>query len=78
MTDWQPIETAPKDGTPVLIVDDVGHIGLGVFGQYNELFESYGRGSAAWTGGLGGGVRLGYRDPEEAVGWMPLPPPPSS
>lgn len=78
MSEWQPIETAPKDGGPVLLwfpwgktVDsDTGFNGIRFIGLWS-------------SDGDGGPVC--WRDPEdfEALGdnathWMPLPAPPEA
>jgi hypothetical protein len=75
---WKPIDKdTPRDGTPVLLHDGKGNYGLGILGRWDDVLESFGRGSACWTGGFSG-MRLGYLDPEEAAGWMPLPELPAS
>jgi hypothetical protein len=67
--EWQPIETAPKDGTPLLLFID-GESELAdrmTTGRWNsgrwELCQvgGYAEDSEVWT------------DP---TAWMPLPPPP--
>ncbi len=65
MNEWQPIETAPKDGTPFLA------FGISP-GQYK--FE-YGDdiGVTRWKVGYGGSWSGG---PAYPTHWMPLPPPP--
>ena len=71
MTDWQPIETAPKDGTVICLAgycdDDTWAVGSRWFfwadywRKYREPFgEGFGRGTPAPTH------------------WMPLPPPPTA
>lgn len=65
MSEWQPIETAPKDGSRYLI--------------YTKADERWGAEYfvAEWNGNChspDGDVR-GYGD-DEATHWMPLPPPP--
>ena len=65
MTDWQPIETAPKDGTVVLI--------------FEPSREKWKINSAYWPNhwhkpcflSAGQGVML-----DKATHWMPLPEPP--
>jgi Protein of unknown function (DUF551) len=73
MSDWQPIETAPKDGTSIL-----------VYGRPNDIdglvyFRGPSTHSAAWdeiddafclTGGTWTGPFI------EPTHWMPLPEPP--
>ena len=79
MSDWQPIETAPKDGTAIwLLLDNVPYIGYGepeipVFDRKSMWF-----------------IKAGFRRkadmPDEIFGtyaydvhpthWMPLPEPP--
>lgn len=62
MSEWQPIDTAPKDGTTILAVDgDVIAV----------VWWSVACDPAQWRdfGGLGaGGI-----DPFEPTHWMPLP-----
>lgn len=87
MTDWKPIETAPKDGTSVLLfipktVECQAHQALG---WWDEKFDQIGltRGGnpkyrAAWTDGTV--ASWGYEENTELhpTHWMPLPPAPIS
>lgn len=69
--EWQPIETAPKDGTPVIITrhDETWGWVLG----WGEYFQQ---------GKIVGWVSRGFREPPGELGlahpthWMPLPEPP--
>lgn len=67
--DWQPIETAPKDGTRVLLIGhrgaeaDIGNWSM--HGRYDRSTKRYG---ICW-----GCAGIAYVNPTH---WMPLPPPP--
>jgi hypothetical protein len=75
MSEWQPIDTAPKDGTPILAY------GPEYCGNKNitAVLEWY-----AFTPRIGGGMwnavgASGYEcecDLQEPTHWMPLPEPP--
>ena len=80
---WQPIETAPKDGTKVLLCQafnvDGGPIGKSAWGIFVQV--------AAWWGAENGGsgAWIVYcsmvRDPDlhfKPTHWMPLPPSPTA
>lgn len=81
MSEWQPIETAPKDGTKVLIVNDEGAIDVaGYIEQWNERDEWVRK---AKDGDVYRTVRedRGYWGTGTAycpTHWMPLPAPPVS
>lgn len=62
--DWQPIETAPRDGTQILIVSRYRQLGI-MIGRWAER-----NGRWAFAEVVGRNV-----DPTH---WMPLPPPPES
>ena len=73
MNEWQPIETAPKDGTWILLsggnIDygwDNGERPPAVVGQY-VLFHRKGSWQFAW---YDGGYYGEYENPTH---WMPLP-----
>jgi hypothetical protein len=75
MTEWQPIETAPKDGTLVLLygpcgwdtnVDEYDDKMVRV-GSYEEFFDKY-----VWLSDTANP----YQDRILATHWMPLPNPP--
>ena len=73
---WQPIETAPKDGTTML-VNHAEHalIGYGPSSRPSRQFAL-----ARWTGifwetGVPGGHAFGGAD-DQFTHWMPLPDPP--
>lgn len=78
--EWQPIETAPKDGTPLLLVSPDGHLGVGFI--FAEVYDGLDLTSdpAAWTGQKEyerkPSVWLGRFGAAEATHWMPLPAPP--
>jgi len=59
--DWQPIETAPKDGSDVLLCTDKG---VHVIGKRNKHLH-------IWV------ERDGRETPRTITHWMPLPPPPN-
>ena len=68
MSEWQPIETAPKDGTPIIVA---------------RHMPSWGwvRGWATWESvcGISGWLSRGFFNPPGELGlahpthWMPLP-----
>lgn len=79
MTDWQPISTAPKDGTPVIVAVPTKDLdGFHVGEAYYDP-ENYEGGDWWWAGtGYGdyhGGPisDINFHQPSH---WMPLPAPP--
>jgi hypothetical protein len=73
MSEWQPIETAPKDGTMVLLLEhrraySSSTIDFGCF-EFIEISDTDGHRIYDWTSNDG---RI-----EEPTHWMPLPTPPS-
>lgn len=69
---WQPIETAPKDGTEILIV---GVYPDGMAGNVEAGFFDHD--SGYWAGTYYDGYGYTYNNPEPTH-WMPLPEPPES
>lgn len=69
---WNPIETAPKDGTRILAVED-GNVLAVIWGNrrvdYNDIFCSLPDGWVIWNGDIGP-VAI------NPTHWMPLPEPP--
>lgn len=77
MTEWQPIETAPKDGTTVILFFP-GLIHEQQTGYFSRR-ESYSNGkldysSARWVWGSGYSSMMG--DDPKPTHWMPFPPSP--
>jgi len=60
---WQPIETAPKDGEQLLLCEHTGYISTGSW--YETKFSK-----GYWDCGCDDGLGIA------AKYWMPLPPPP--
>ena len=80
---WQPIETAPKDGTRILFYDPMSS-GLIMSGWWDKMFElHYDQAKdetieiGAWTDGCV--LSFGYEETcsYEPTHWKPLPPPPA-
>lgn len=71
MSEWRPIETAPKDGTYILI----WHLGIGsaVVGSWRKSNRNMTDSREKWRP-----YCSGYDDQEllAALHWMPLPEPP--
>jgi Protein of unknown function (DUF551) len=69
--DWQPIETAPKDGTHILLANKAG---VSQGGWQSDMDHG-----ADWEGqiGMAGWWRTDGSDWQNTH-WMPLPPPPTS
>ena len=64
MSGWQPIETAPKDGTRVILLDDCG---LAVIAEWEDDLLGY-----PWK-------EDGQRAKAEIfTHWMAIPPPPTT
>ena len=72
LTEWQPIETAPRDGTEILMTNGVDVSSGQWFSEYGGTYDQEGApngdgcdaGWMDWSGGI--------PDPTH---WMPLPPP---
>ena len=66
--EWQPIETAPKDGTRVLLIDadDAGTVCWGEWSDWDEVPE------CRDIGDIGCNGQYDY----QPTHWMPLPSPP--
>lgn len=73
MSEWQPIETAPKDGTVVLLFvpesTDTDGVRVGFFSYWAAYGDWYGDESASHS------LSNLYGKPTH---WMPLPAPPTS
>lgn len=72
MSEWKPIETAPKDGTEILLLeylseDDYGSVDRGCWG-FVETSDYNGEKIYDWLSN--------YGHIEEPTHWMPLPEPP--
>ena len=67
MSEWQPIETAPKDGTEVLVWSEHG-------GVESAYWEAGCYGHSGWTIYQ---IRTEIAEPDfPPTHWMPLPEPP--
>jgi hypothetical protein len=66
-TEWQPIETAPKDGTPVL-----GFFGLTAGDEPPDMaVTKFNPESGAWIS-----TEVPFEEFDTPTHWMPLPDPP--
>ncbi len=69
MSEWQPIETAPKDGTEILVCI--------TYNLPDDEWET-----VQWVDGWRSGKWFRYHDkiyiPFPPTHWMPLPPPPAA
>lgn len=89
MSEWQPIETAPKDGSPVLLflkkavdrnysvrgICDFHAIGFWLYGGWKSIeVEDCGTMGGELTGWMSDWVSLDL----EPSHWMPLPEPPNA
>lgn len=63
--EWMPIESAPRDGTPLLLTS-AAHGMLILVGWYDSELEAW----SLWPGEKAYGARIG------ATHWLPLPSPP--
>lgn len=70
MTDWRPIETAPKDGRSIVVFNPSR--GGCVADQRYLVVHWVGWGGGIWEASTG----MGKYDDYELSHWMPLPPPP--
>lgn len=71
MSEWQPITTAPKDGTAVLLYRQCGIWRVRGYGRWED-----------GPGQISGWISYGFYEPPGNLGlaapthWMPLPDPP--
>lgn len=79
MNDWRPIDTAPKDGTDILVLLDVASVAVVHIAWWREpedLMDGTEEDRGWWSYTLGSVTQEkleGYREPKW---WMPLPEPP--
>lgn len=79
MTDWQPIETAPRDGTVILFLTEESRVESGCWVDAEILGSD-----AGWLSGSGwtmpgrsfGDPRHHHPPIDPPTHWMPLPAPP--
>jgi hypothetical protein len=57
--EWQPIETAPKDGTPMLVCSHAGHVGRATYDAEERCFQD---------------EHTEFIETRWLSAWMPLPP----
>ena len=77
MGEWQPIETAPKDGTPILVFDVSEHYGDAPRGQTVMVvrYRAYSPNDYRAPGGTWE-APYGPCSADNPTHWMPLPEPP--
>ena len=69
MSEWQPIDSAPRDGDVLIFVKETGEQFVAYWGTAIE------DGDQAWTFARGNGLSFIVRNPTH---WMPLPSPPAT
>jgi hypothetical protein len=78
MSDWQPIETAPKDGTPILGTDGARlarfHWHTYTWPRQSSIWLQHG--CTAWSEEVDVHNFEGTWESFEPTHWMPLPEPP--
>ena len=77
MSEWQPISTAPKDGTPILVFP--GLLGHPIVAAWERPAKHPPRGRVGnWSDNFGFWrvVLTNKATPYIPTHWMPLPPPP--
>jgi hypothetical protein len=74
MTTWQPIETAPKDGTTVWVAEP-RHMRLAYWAVGKE-FEHNGSAGGGWRDFLLASIGAAADLQVRPIYWMPLPEPP--
>lgn len=81
MGEWMPIETAPRDGSYLLLLSPDGDVGIGFILTEEFAGLSLQSTPAAWVGRRSyerkPSVWLGRHGAHEATHWMPLPEPPA-
>lgn len=76
---WQPIETAPKDGSPMLLWDaerEIPIVGMWVSFAGTNSPESYEPAYSGWDSMSGVPTWLDASPDAQPTHWMPLPAPP--
>lgn len=74
MSDWQPIETAPKDGTPVLVWEYYTGISVADWGETSVYSDrKRGKGMDWCVGQCCDENDRNIRHTVEPTHWMPLP-----
>lgn len=68
MSEWRPIETAPKDGTWVLVCGNGWDVQMAWFALNRRINKAYWKNSLEWDD-----YDLADKHPTH---WMPLPEPP--
>jgi len=69
MSDWKPIETAPKDGQHVLLACAVDPPSWVCEGYYEEDRDAWYQANTHWTDTYNGQIYPSH--------WMPMPAPPN-
>jgi hypothetical protein len=83
MRDWQPIETAPKDGRPLLLLSPEGFVGFGRMSTEVRMDaeDEWAREEACWIGQRPYertvSFWMGGHPPSEATHWAPVLEPPA-
>lgn len=75
MTDWKPIESAPKDGTEIIVM----HVHIETQIVNNAFWiedDEYPQDTGWWSYTLSEVSRTQLNDWQTPTHWMPLPPPP--
>lgn len=74
--DWKPIETAPMDGTWILVYEPREYAPEIMVAQWGNIEPGYGPDVQAWVTEAYGPNPDNYAA-EDATHWMPLPPDPT-
>jgi hypothetical protein len=77
MSDWQPIETAPRDGTHIAIVTEGGHVLKAHYGDIDDfcawLASEEDQHPISWDDGVCWAENSDYMPSDPPKWWMPMP-----